>query len=177
MINLSISNIIVVLIIFFIYGIYFLYEHSDFIDDMFYTETFVTNIDPSKVMRDNETPTDTDYEASLNEPTEKQFFNAVDENNKILHSFCKKLNVLDKPSQSNLIFNRFSKEFIEKKNQHIKKLEKQISELQEDLYNEDIKGYNMYKLRTNDQAKKQYEAIQKGIDNINDSKKFRINLS
>ena len=112
MINLSISNIIVVLIIFFIYGIYFLYEHSDFIDDMFYTETFVNHKEKDSDADNQDISGD---ENDFNEPSEKQFFNAVDENNKILHSFCKKLNVLDKPSQSNLIFNRFSKEFIEKK--------------------------------------------------------------
>ena len=42
---------------------------------------------------------------------------------------------------------------------------------------EDLYHYNINRLRTHDQASKQYSAITKGIDNIKNKNKIKINLT
>ena len=41
----------------------------------------------------------------------------------------------------------------------------------------ELQAYDINRIRTNDQANKQYEAIKKGIDNIKNKNKIKINLT
>ena len=113
----------------------------------------------------------------LSNDVEVNYLNTVDVNNEIVHNFCKKINKLDKPNENNLMFIRFSKEFVDKKNKHIERLQKEIDTIQQQLYNEEVNDFNSNKLRINDQASKQYKAIMKAKENIENSKKFKVNIS
>jgi len=113
----------------------------------------------------------------LSNDVEVQYLNTVDVNNDIIHNFCKKIKKLDKPNENNLMFIRFSKEFVDKKNKHIERLHKEIDTIQNQLYEEEVNDFNSNKIRINDQASKQYEAIMKAKENIENSKKFKVNIS
>ena len=113
----------------------------------------------------------------LSNDVEVKYLNTVDVNNDIIHNFCKKIKKLDKPNENNLMFIRFSKEFVDKKNKHIERLHKEIDTIQNQLYEEEVNDFNSNKIRINDQASKQYEAIMKAKENIENSKKFKVNIS
>ena len=91
-------------------------------------------------------------------------------------TFCEKLKKLNKPNKQNLILKKFNLDLIEKKKKFIKELEDKIYNIQDNMTYEKLEAYNINKLRTHEQAKKQYEAIKKGIDNIKNKNKLKINL-
>lgn len=105
-----------------------------------------------------------------------KFIESANNKNQILLKYCKKLKLLDKPKNTNLITKRFNKEYINKKNEHIKKLEEEMVKLQSELFENEANKNNAYKLRTDDQSRKQYNAILKGIDNIKNSNKLKLNI-
>ena len=113
----------------------------------------------------------------LSDDVEVQYLNTVDLNNDIVYNFCKKIKKLDKPNENNLMFIRFSKEFVDKKNKHIERLQKEIDTIQKELYDEEVNDFNSNKLRIDDHASKQYEAIMKAKENIENSKKLKVNIS
>ena len=113
----------------------------------------------------------------FNNNLEFKFLNTAGKNNNILLDFCNKMNMLNKPSENNLIFRRFSKEFIDKKSKHIQDLQKQINSLQQNLYKNEMSDYNAYKLRTHLDAKKQYEAIKLAKNNIDNKNKLKLNIT
>lgn len=113
----------------------------------------------------------------LSDEVEVQYLNIADSNNNILHNFCNKIRKIDKPNENNQMFIRFSKEFVDKKNKHIERLQKEIDTIQHQLYEEEINDFNTNKLRIDDQASKQYKAIMKAKENIENSKKFKLNIS
>lgn len=113
----------------------------------------------------------------LSDDVEVQYLNTVDLNNDIVYNFCKKIKKLDKPNENNLMFIRFSKEFVDKKNKHIQRLQKEIDTIQKDLYEQEVNDFNSNKLRINDHASKQYQAIMKAKENIENSKKLKVNIS
>jgi hypothetical protein len=112
-----------------------------------------------------------------NNNLEFKFLNTAGKNNNILLDFCNKMNMLNKPSENNLIFRRFSKEFIDKKSKHIQKLQKEINTLQQGLYKKEMSDYNAYKLRTHLDAKKQYNAIKLAKNNIENKNKLKLNVT
>lgn len=105
------------------------------------------------------------------------FFDKTRKNFDIETKFCKKLKLLDKPNKNNLIFNRFSKDIIDKKKKYLEILEKKMTGLLKSMTDKEIKDYNQYRLRTHKQAELQYNAIKKGIDNIKNRNKLKINMS
>lgn len=111
------------------------------------------------------------------ENEEIKFLNSSRNNNDIFVNFCKKMKKLNSPNESNLMFKRFNKEFREKKANQIQKLESKIEEIIQNMTENDKDNYNLYMARTNDQAGKQIEAIDKAIDNLNNNKKIKVNLS
>lgn len=120
---------------------------------------------------------DSDNGNILSDDVEVSYLNTVDLNNNIVYNFCKKIKKLDKPNENNLMFLRFSKEFVDKKNKHIKRLQREIDTLQKGLYEEEVNDFNSNKLRINDHASKQYQAIKKAKENIENSKKLKVNIS
>ena len=91
--------------------------------------------------------------------------------------FCDKLKKLNKPNKSNIIFKRFTNDIIQQKMKYVKKLEDNIKSIQDQMTEKELSNYNLNKLRTNDHATKQYEAIKQAINNIKNRNKVKINLS
>ena len=108
---------------------------------------------------------------------EIQYLYNANNNNNVLANFCKKIKKLDKPSEGNLITQRLHKEFKKKKSQQIDKLENEINSLISSMTEEDINKFNSYMIRTHDQASKQLDAIKLAKDNLENSKKIKINVS
>ena len=114
---------------------------------------------------------------SLNKDGNLFSFEESEQNFKIYNFFCDKLKLLDKPNKNDLIFRRFTNDFIKKKKNHINKLGNQIKTLQEDMFEEDVSKFNTNKLRQHDQADKQYKAIVKGIENVKNRDKINLTLN
>ena len=108
---------------------------------------------------------------------EIEYLYSANNNNNLLANFCKKIKKLDKPSEGNLITKRLHKEFKNKKGVQIKKLESQIDTLISSMTENQLNKYNSYVMRTHDQASKQYSAIKKAKENLDNAKKIKINVS
>jgi hypothetical protein len=108
---------------------------------------------------------------------EIEYLYSANNNNNLLANFCKKIKKLDKPSEGNLITKRLHKEFKNKKNIQIKKLETEINKLINNMTEDQKDKYNSYIMRTHDQASKQYSAIKKAKENLDNAKKIKINVS
>ena len=96
---------------------------------------------------------------------------------KLWQTFCEKLKKLNKPNKTNLVLKKFNIDLIEKKTKYIKQLEDNIFTIQNKMNDTELQAYDINRIRTNDQANKQYEAIKKGIDNIKNKNKIKINLT
>ena len=96
---------------------------------------------------------------------------------KLWQNFCEKLKKLNKPNKKNLILNKFNIDLIEKKTKYIKQLEDNIFTIQNKMNDTELQEYDINRIRTNEQANKQYKAIKKGIDNIKNRNKIKINLT
>ena len=110
------------------------------------------------------------------EEDEQNFFEISKKNMELEQKFCDKLSKLDKPKKNNLVFKRFSEEVINKKKKYIEDLNKQIESMYEQMTENEINEYNLNRIRIDDQAGKQYRAIKKGISNIKNKNKIKINL-
>jgi hypothetical protein len=108
---------------------------------------------------------------------EIEYLYSANNNNNLLANFCKKIKKLDKPSEGNLITKRLHKEFKNKKGVQIKKLEAQIDILINSMTENQLNKYNSHVIRTHDQASKQYSAIKKAKENLDNAKKLKINVS
>ena len=111
------------------------------------------------------------------------YYNTTDETNNLSNNlefetkFCEKLQKLNKPDKSNLIFKRFTNNIIQKKFKFVKKLEDKIRLIQDQMTEKELNDFNLNRLRTDDHAKKQHTAIKQAINNIKNRNKIKINLS
>ena len=110
------------------------------------------------------------------EEDEANFFEISKKNMELEQKFCDKLAKLDKPKKNNLIFKRFSEEIINKKKKYIEDLNNRIQSIYASMTENEINEYNLNRIRIDDQAGKQYRAIKKGISNIKNKNKIKINL-
>ena len=109
--------------------------------------------------------------------TEEYFFKNTNKELELESKFCNKLKLLDKPKNNNLFIDNLRTDIIIKKKKFVKKLETDIDSLLDNMTNNEINYYNINRLRKHDQASKQYKAIKKGIDNIKNKNKVKINLT
>lgn len=112
----------------------------------------------------------------IDEDADKNFFETTNKNQLIEHKFCEKLKKLDKPNKQNLIFKRFSQDIIDKKKKYIIKMEEKIKKLHDEQTNNEVYNTNIDRLYSHIVSKKKYDAIVKGIDNIKNKNKVKINL-
>ena len=104
-------------------------------------------------------------------------FKAEKHNMKIQRVFCKELKKLNKSKNYNDNMNfKLLTDFIEEKKLYITKLESRIEKLLKHMHDENVYKYNINKIREHDQAKKQINAIKKGIENIENKNKIVLNL-
>lgn len=104
------------------------------------------------------------------------YLNKMELSNEMFSKFCKKLRVLDKPNEFNILLMKLKNEEVEKNNKIIKDLIKDINETQKSIINADLGMKNIYKLDTHIQAKRQGEVIDKAIENIKNRNSIVANL-
>ena len=112
----------------------------------------------------------------IDEDANKNFFDTTNKNQLIENKFCEKMRKLDKPNKKNLVFKRFSQDIIEKKNNYINKLYKKIEKIHKNQNDIEIYNTNIDRLYSHTVSKNKYDAIVKGIDNIKNRNKVKINL-
>lgn len=105
-----------------------------------------------------------------------EYLDKMELSNEMFSKFCKKLRVLDKPNEFNILLMKLKNEEVEKNNKIIKDLIKDINEAQKSIVNADLGMKNIYKLDTHIQAKRQGEVIDKAIENIKNRNSIVANL-
>ena len=105
-----------------------------------------------------------------------EYLDKMELSNEMFSKFCKKLRVLDKPNEFNILLMKLKNEEVEKNNKIIKDLIKDINETQKSIINADLGMKNIYKLDTHIQAKRQGEVIDKAIENIKNRNSIVANL-
>jgi hypothetical protein len=105
-----------------------------------------------------------------------EYLDKMELSNEMFSKFCKKLRVLDKPNEFNILLMKLKNEEVEKNNKIIKDLIKDINEVQKSIINADLGMKNTYKLDTHIQAKRQGEVIDKAIENIKNRNSIVANL-
>lgn len=105
-----------------------------------------------------------------------EYLDKMELSNEMFSKFCKKLRVLDKPNEFNILLMKLKNEEVEKNNKIIKDLIKDINEVQKSIINADLGMKNIYKLDTHIQAKRQGEVIDKAIENIKNRNSIVANL-
>ena len=104
------------------------------------------------------------------------YLDKMELSNEMFSKFCKKLRVLDKPNEFNILLMKLKNEEVEKNNKIIKDLIKDINEVQKSIINADLGMKNIYKLDTHIQAKRQGEVIDKAVENIKNRNSIVANL-
>ena len=114
---------------------------------------------------------------SFSKSVQDRYFNTIKQGDSSLIHFCKKIRKMDRPPNSSLMFERLANEFNEKKKLQIDKLNNNVSVLMNEMKLKDMHNEDLYKLRTNEDAQKQMNAIEIAKDNINSSGKFKLNIN
>ena len=96
--------------------------------------------------------------------------------NETMVKFCKKLKILDKPNEYNLLLIKMKEESIDKNEETIEELLEEIDILQKDIVNNDITLKNIYRIHTHNQAKNKLDVINKAIENVKNRNKVKINI-
>lgn len=116
------------------------------------------------------------YRSRIERFTANKYLDTMDLSNEMFSKFCKKLRVLDKPNEFNLLLIKMRNEEVSKNNKLINELVTEINELQRDIINSDISLKNIYKLDTHLQAQQQGRVIDKAMENIKNRGKVIANL-
>ena len=103
--------------------------------------------------------------------------NILNDNNKRMVKFCKKLKKFDKPSEHTLMLRNFQKRKLNKNKNKIKELIDEIEYLQKQKFTHDIEKINDYKCRVQKKAEKQIDAINKAKNNIQSRNTINLNLT
>jgi|AACY02.1.fsa_nt_gi hypothetical protein len=106
------------------------------------------------------------YRSRIERFTANKYLDTMDLSNEMFSKFCKKLRVLDKPNEFNLLLIKMRNEEVSKNKKLIDELVKEINEIQRDIINSDISLKNIYKLDTHLQAQQQGRVIDKAMENI-----------
>ena len=102
--------------------------------------------------------------------------NSLNDNNKKMIKFCKRLKQFDKPSEHTLMLRNFQKRKLDKNKNIIKELMNEIEYLQKQKFTHDIEKVNDYKCRVQKKAQKQIEAINKAKNNLESRNTINLNL-
>ena len=116
------------------------------------------------------------YRSRIERFTANKYLDTMDLSNEMFSKFCKKLRVLDKPNEFNLLLIKMRNEEVSKNKKLIDELVKEINEIQRDIINSDISLKNIYKLDTHLQAQQQGRVIEKAMENIKNRGKVIANL-
>ena len=109
----------------------------------------------------------------------ENYYNYIDDvnvNENTVKLFCKKLNNLNVPNESNELIKKFKKDEINKNYNTIKRLEEKIKNMRQNKIEKEIYLKNMYKYITHSNAKNQIEALNRFKTNINSKNKVNLNI-
>ena len=100
----------------------------------------------------------------------------MDISNEMFSKFCRKLRVLDKPNEFNLLLIKMKEEEVSKNKKLIEELIAEIDKLQRDIINSDISLKNIYKVDTHLQAQQQGTVVDKAVDIIKNRGNINVDL-
>ena len=104
------------------------------------------------------------------------YLNKMNYSNETMGTFCKKLKMLDRPNEYNILLKKLKNDAVEENEKEIEALIEEINELQSNIINDDISMKNIYRLHTHRQAKKQVDIINKAIENVRNRNKVNVSL-
>lgn len=116
------------------------------------------------------------YKNRVEKFSTNDYLNKMELSNEMFSKFCKKLRVLDKPNEFNILLMKLKNEEVEKNKQIIEDLIKDINDVQKLIINADLEMKNIYKLDTHIQAKRQGQVIDKAVENIKNRNSIVANL-
>lgn len=103
--------------------------------------------------------------------------NKLNDTNKQVVNFCRRLRKYDKPSDHTVMLRNFRKRKLEKNNNTIKTLFAEIENLQKDLVHQRKTKINDYKCKLQNKAKKQIAVINRAKNNIENRNKVVVNIN
>ena len=109
----------------------------------------------------------------------ENYYNYIDEvnmNENTVKLFCRKLNNLNVPNESNELIKKFKQDEIEKNYKSIQRLEDKIKNMRKNKIEKEIYLKNMYKYITHSNAKNQLEALNRFKTNIYSKNKVNVNI-
>jgi hypothetical protein len=107
---------------------------------------------------------------------EGNYLDKMDYSNEILVKFCKKLRQLDKPSDFNILLKNMKEKSINQNKKIIDDLVDEIQSIQKEISLQNTEARDIYKLDTNNTARKQVDVVNKAIENVKSSRKLSVNL-
>ena len=111
------------------------------------------------------------------EDNEFKYLKSQSADSQNLLKFCKYLKKLDRPKNKSLLFERLSKEYLQKKEEQINELNNNIDKIVREMTIKDIYNQDLYRLRTSEDAQKQINAIKQAKENIDSNGNFKININ
>ena len=103
--------------------------------------------------------------------------NTLNDNNKKISKFCRRLKQFNKPSEHTLMLRNFHQRKLKSNNKIISEILKEIEYLQKDKYHGDIEKINSYKCKLQKNAKKQIDVINKAKNNIENRNTLNVNVT
>ena len=105
------------------------------------------------------------------------YLNDLNNNELQTQEFCRKLSILDKPSEDTILLKNFRNKAIQNNKNEIKKLRMEIDKYYLDNINTDIYNKNNYKVWKHKRAKKQLKVINKAKENLLKKNTVQINVN
>ena len=116
------------------------------------------------------------YRSRIERFSANKYLDTMDISNEMFSKFCRKLRVLDKPNEFNLLLIKMKEEEVSKNKKLIEELIAEIDKLQRDIINSDVSLKNIYKVDTHLQAQQQGTAVDKAVDIIKNRGNINVDL-
>lgn len=116
------------------------------------------------------------YRSRIERFSANKYLDTMDISNEMFSKFCRKLRVLDKPNEFNLLLIKMKEEEVSKNKKLIEELIAEIDKLQRDIINSDISLKNIYKVDTHLQAQQQGTVVDKAVDIIKNRGNINVDL-
>lgn len=116
------------------------------------------------------------YRSRIERFSANKYLDTMDISNEMFSKFCRKLRVLDKPNEFNLLLIKMKEEEVKKNKNLIDELIAEIDKLQREIINSDITFKNIYKIDTHLQAQQQGNVVDKALENIKNRGNIIVDL-
>ena len=116
------------------------------------------------------------YRSRIERFSANKYLDTMDISNEMFSKFCRKLQVLDKPNEFNLLLTKMKEEEVKKNKDLIDELIAEIDNTQREIINSDISLKNVYKVDTHLQAQQQGRVVDKAFENIKNRGNIIVDL-